>query len=94
MQIGVMKLTINLDDELAAQLGRTLSITREKPATVLRMAIRVGLCTIVDRFQAAKPEGYFSKAYRNYPQERLELEKALVRTKREVKGSRNSKLTN
>ncbi len=69
-----MKTSIDLDDELAAEVKETVSVTREKPATVLRMAIRAGLPVVRNRLQAPRPEGYFAAAYRNYPRERLELE--------------------
>jgi Arc/MetJ family transcription regulator len=73
---GSMKTSIDLDDELAAAVKETVSVTREKPATVLRMAIRAGLPVVRNRLQAPRPEGYLAPAYRNYPKERLELEAA------------------
>lgn len=76
-----MKTSIDLDEELADEVERTVSLTREKPATVLRMAIRAGLPIVANRFQAPRPEGYFADAYRHYPKERLELESAMAKTK-------------
>ena len=76
-----MKTSIDLDDELAAEVRETVSVTREKPATVLRMAIRAGLPVVRNRLQAPRPEGYFSDAYRNYPKERLQLEAAFTKGK-------------
>jgi hypothetical protein len=81
VQIGGVKTSIDLDDELASEVERTVSLTREKPATVLRMAIRAGLPIVANRFQEPRPEGYFKDAYRHYPKERLELESAFAKTK-------------
>jgi hypothetical protein len=76
VQIGSMKTSIDLDEELVAEVKETVSVTREKPATVLRMAIRAGLPLVRNRLQAPRPNGYFAAAYRKYPRERLDLEAA------------------
>lgn len=76
-----MKTSLELDEELAAQVASAASLVKEKPATVLRMAIRAGLPVVTARFQAPRPEGYFADAYRNWPKERLELEAAFARAK-------------
>ena len=60
-----MKTSVDLDDELAAEVERTVSLIREKPATVIRLAIRAGLPVIANRFQAPLPEGYFAEDYRD-----------------------------
>ena len=79
-----MKTSVDLDAELAAEVKRTVSLTREKPAAVLRMAIRAGLPIVANRFQAPRPDGYFADAYLKYPKPRLEFEekmaKAVVQT--------------
>jgi hypothetical protein len=90
MQIGAMKLTINLDEDLAAELQRTRLLRREKPATVLQMAIRAGFPIVANRLQTSRPDGYLSVAYRYYPKERLQLESALAGTMRVVKARKNS----
>jgi hypothetical protein len=69
-----MKTSVELDDELAAELERTVSLVREKPATILRLAIRAGLPIVAGRHQAPRPDGYFTEVYDEYPAERLELE--------------------
>ena len=74
-----MKTSVDLDDELAAEVKRTVSLTREKPAAVLRMAIRAGLPIVANRFQAPRPDGYFADAYRNYPKERVEFEEKMAK---------------
>ena len=76
-----MKTSIDLDHELAAEVKETVSVTHEKPATVLRMAIRAGLPVVRNRLQMPRPEGYFTAAYRNYPKERLDLESAFAKLK-------------
>ncbi len=60
-----MKTSIELDEELSAEVARTVSLVGEKPATVLRLAIRAGLPLVANRFQAPRPEGYFADAYRS-----------------------------
>jgi predicted transcriptional regulator len=76
-----MKTSVELDDELVAELERTVSLVREKPATILRLAIRAGLPIVAGRHQAARPDGYFAEAYEQYPTERQELEAAFAKTK-------------
>jgi len=79
VQNEAMKTSVDLDEELAAAVRNAVSLTQEKPATVLRMAIRAGLPAVTSRFQATRPEGYFASAYRNYPKGRLEFEEAMAR---------------
>jgi hypothetical protein len=78
-----MKRSIDLDEELVAEVERTAALVREKPATVLRMAIRAGLPSVGNRFQAARPEGYFADVYQNYPKERLEFEEKMAKGSRQ-----------
>jgi hypothetical protein len=74
-----MKTSVDLDDELAAEVKRTVSLTREKPAAVLRMAIRAGLPIVANRFQAPRPDGYFAQAYRIHPKKRIEFEEKMAK---------------
>ncbi len=74
-----MKTSIDLDEDLTAKVQHTVSLIGEKPATVIRMAIRVGLPLIESRFQAPRPEGYFAQDY-PLPQDRLVLEDAMAKT--------------
>ena len=74
-----MKASVELDDDLAAEVKRTVSLAREKPAAVLRMAIRAGLPIVANRFQAPRPDGYFADAYRNYPKGRVEFEEKMAK---------------
>jgi hypothetical protein len=60
-----MKRSIDLDDNLAADIDRAADLVREKPATIMRLAIRAGLPSITNRFQAPAPEGYFAAAYKD-----------------------------
>jgi len=75
-----MKTSVELDDELAAAVQKTVSLIREKPATVIRLAIRAGLPIVQNRFQAPRPEGYFADDY-PLPADRLKLEAAMAKTK-------------
>jgi hypothetical protein len=75
-----MKTSIELDDQLVTELNKTISIVQEKPAAILRMAIRAGLPIVANRFQTPKPEGYFSQDY-PLPDDRLKLESAMSKTK-------------
>lgn len=70
-----MKTSVDLDPDTQAEVDKAVESIREKPATVLRMAIRAGLPIVVNRHQAERPEGYFADAY-PLPEERLEAEKA------------------
>lgn len=72
-----MKTTVELDDELAAEVEKTVRLVKEQEAIVLRMAIRAGLPLIADRFQIQRPPGYFSDDY-PLPEDRLELENAMA----------------
>jgi hypothetical protein len=77
VQIGGVKTSVDLDPELQDEVDKTVSLVREKPATVLRMAIRAGLPLIASRFQAPRPEGYFAGDY-PLPDDRLALEAAMA----------------
>lgn len=72
-----MKTSIDIDPDLAAEVEKTVSLVREKPATVLRLAIRAGLPLVASRFQAPRPNGYFSDDY-PLPKDRLDLEAAMA----------------
>ena len=79
VQNGEMKTSVDLDEDLAAEVERTVSLTHEKPATILRMAIRAGLPVVANRFQAPRPDGHFTEAYRKAPKERLEFEDKMAK---------------
>lgn len=70
-----MKTSVDLDEALAAEVKKTVSLVREKPATVLRLAIRAGLPLVASRFQAPRPEGYFASDYKVAG--RVEFEEAM-----------------
>jgi hypothetical protein len=76
VQIGAVKTSVDLDDDTQVEVDRTVDLIREKPATVLRMAIRAGLPVVASRFQATRPEGYFADCYPQ-PKERTKLETAM-----------------
>jgi len=76
-----MRTSLNLDDEISAEVEKTVSLIHEDTATVLRMAIRVGLPIVQNRFQSPRPEGYFRDAYQNIRPEQIELEAALAKAK-------------
>jgi len=71
-----VKRSIDLDDDLVADIDKAATLVREKPATVIRLAIRAGLPAVSNRFQAPRPEGYFKDDY-PLPDDRLLLEKAM-----------------
>lgn len=75
-----MRTSIDLEPELAEALKQAQSVTREKKATVIRLAIRAGLPLVLNRFSAPRPEGYFASDY-PLPKDRLELEKAMTKAK-------------
>ena len=76
-----MKTSVDLDPELASELDRTVDLVKEKPATVLRLAIRAGLPLVAARHQAPRPEGYFDDAYKKMPEERRKLASAMAKVK-------------
>ena len=59
-----------------ARVDKTSSLIREKPATVIRLAIRAGLPVVANRFQSPRPEGYFADDY-PLSKDRLALEAAM-----------------
>ena len=71
-----MKRSIDLDDDLAGEIDQVASVVHEKPATVIRLALRARLPSVSNRFQAPRPEGYFKDDY-PLPDDRLALEKAM-----------------
>ena len=75
-----MRTTIDLDKELAGELDHVVSLTKEKPAVVIRQAIRAGLPVVANRFAAPRPEGCFTSDY-PLPYDRRELEAARARVK-------------
>ena len=82
VQIGRVKRSIELDEATLAEVDQTAALVREKPSTVMRLAIRAGLPVVANRFQAPRPEGYFAKDYQNYPKERLDLERAFAKAQK------------
>ena len=74
-QIASVKTTVDLDDELHAKVQTAAGLIGEKPATVLRLAIREGLPVLTEKFQRHPPEGYFADAYGD--SERIAFEKAV-----------------
>ena len=75
-----MRTSLCLDPELSEEVETTAALVREKPATVIRMAIRAGLPLVANRFQAPRPENYFAAAY-PLPKERQDLEAAMANPK-------------
>lgn len=73
-----MKTSIELDDATMAEVQTTANLIREKPATVIRLAVRAGLAAVTNRYQATRPDGYFKDAY-PLPEEMLQLEKAMTK---------------
>ena len=71
-----MRRSLDLDAELETQLSDVVSLTKEKPAVVIRQALRAGLPTIANRFQSPRPAGYFADDY-GPDKERVALESAM-----------------
>lgn len=72
VQIGAVKRSIDLDDELMAEVDQAAALIREKPATVMRLALRAGLASVTNRFQSSRPERYFEDAYRRHARAGIE----------------------
>jgi hypothetical protein len=71
-----MRRTVDLDAELETELSDVVSLTKEKPATVIRQALRAGLPAVANRHQSPRPAGYFADDY-GPDRERLALESAM-----------------
>ncbi len=79
MQTGVVRTSIDLDPDTANELAHAQSVTREKQATVIRLAIRAGLPLVLNRFAAPRPPGYFADAYARPEPERERLAAAMAK---------------
>ena len=75
-----VKTSIEIDEATMAEIESAATLVREKPATIIRLAIRAGLPTVRNRFQAPRPEGYFKDDY-PLPDEVLKLEAAMSKVK-------------
>jgi hypothetical protein len=75
-----MRRTVDLDSELENELSDVVSLTRERPAVVIRQALRAGLPAVANRFQSPRPDGYFADAYQD-DNARIALENAMAKTK-------------
>ncbi len=73
-----MRTTLNLDGELCQEIEQAASVTKQKKSNLMRMALRTGLGMIVNRSQAPRPEGYFTKAYSRRPAERVHQQNAYM----------------
>jgi hypothetical protein len=71
-----MRRSLDLDAELETQLSDVVSLTKEKPAVVIRQALRAGLPTIANRFQSPRPAAYVADDY-GPDKERVALESAM-----------------
>lgn len=71
-----MRRSVDLDSELEAELSDVVSLTKEKPAAVIRQALRAGLPAVANRFQSPRPEGWFADDY-GPDKERTALESAM-----------------
>ena len=71
-----MRRTVDLGAKLEHNLSDVVSLTKEKPAVVIRQALRAGLPAIANRFQTPRPAGYFAEDY-GPDRERVELESAM-----------------
>ncbi len=76
MQFDGVKTSVDIDEDLTAEVEKVVDLVKEKPATVLRMAIRAGLPLVAVRHQAPRPDGYFAADY-PLPADRRALEKAM-----------------
>ena len=75
-----MRRSVDLDDELETELSDVVSLTKEKPAVVIRQALRAGLPAVANRFQPPRPAGYFTREY-GADKKRVALESAMGNVK-------------
>lgn len=76
-----MRRTIDLDKELADELDYVVGLSKERPAVVIRRALRAGLPVVASGLTAPRPAGYFADAYSKQDLERSRLESAMAKTK-------------
>ena len=74
-----MRSSIEVDAELEKDIARVSSLTKEKKATVMRLALRAGLPLVANRFQVPRPAGYFAQDYEKRDPERVRLEAAYAK---------------
>jgi hypothetical protein len=75
-----MRRTVYLDAELETLLSDVVSLTKEKPAVVVRHALRAGLSSIADRFRSSRPANYFADDY-DSDKQRVLLESAMSKVR-------------
>jgi hypothetical protein len=78
-----MRTSVSLDRDLAKELNKAESLTREKKSNLIRLALRAGLPVVVHRFQAPRPEGFFADDYAKADPERVRTENAYVKSLRQ-----------
>ena len=71
-----MRRTVDFDGDLESSLAEVVSLTKEKPAVVIRQALRAGLPAVANRFYVPRPPGYFNDDY-GPDTERVALESAM-----------------
>jgi len=75
-----MRRTVDLDAELEHNLSDVVSLTKEKPAAVIRQALRAGLPAVASRFQSPRPPAYFAGDY-GPDKDRIKLESAMSKVR-------------
>jgi hypothetical protein len=75
-----MRRSVDLDVELEAELSHVVSLIKEKPAVVIRHALRAGLPAVANRFQSPRPAGYFADDY-GPDKARVALESAMSKVR-------------
>jgi len=81
MQSLTVRTLIDLPPDLKKELEDAKSLTGEKQATLIRVALRVGLPVVKNRYQAPRPPGYFASDYKKPGRERIRLEQAMAKVK-------------
>ena len=79
-----MKTSLLIEGPLEKAVLEAEKSTPLKQATLLRMAIEVGLPSVVSRFQEPRPEGYFASDYAKTDGDRDRAEKAAGRLKQKA----------
>jgi hypothetical protein len=70
---------LHLPAELLGQVRRVAADTGLSMADAMRQGLKLGLPRLQEQLAAEtpRPEGYFADDYRNWPKERVELERAM-----------------
>lgn len=75
-----MRRTVDLDAESETDLAEASALVKQKPAVVIRQALRAGIRVVAGQSQSARHSGYFTSNY-GADKERSALESAMSKVR-------------